>query len=400
MGTGEPKIFSDRVIIPSMMKRGITPEDARNYAIVGCVEMSVPGREYGWHDSSYFSIARVLELALNDGHALGREDLGRLGPATGIFEDFSSFDEVRDAYEIQMKYWVEQQALSTDIMEEVHRELKPLPYLSLLIEGSTEAGRDISTGTAPYNFTGPQAVGVGTVADSLAVIKQLVFEEKRVSACELHEALQANWEGQEMLYHLVNSEQVHQYGNDDDYADELARYATGVYCDAVEGRPNPRGGIYQPGVYTVSANVPFGWVQAATPDGRKAVEPLSDCLGPVHTCVASHDRKGPTAVIRSAAKLDQERMSNGTLLNLRFCPGSLSGDSGVKNMIALEKAYFRKGMHMQLNVIGRELLEDAYAHPEKYRGLMVRVAGYSALWSELDDGLRRDIMNRTEMSFD
>jgi len=400
MGTGEPKIFSDQVIIPAMRNRGISEEDARNYAIVGCVEMSVPGREYGWHDSAYFSMARVLELALHDGYALGREELGRLGPSTGQLQDFESFDDVTAAYEEQMKYWVEMHARSTDIMDEVHRELKPLPYLSLLIEGCTDSGRDVNTGAAPYNFTGPQGTGVGTVADSLAVIKQLIFEDRKVSGSELQEALKANWEGHEALYHLVNSDKVHQYGNDDDYADELARYATDVYCDAVEGRPNPRGGVYQPGVYTVSANVPFGLVQAATPDGRKASEPLSDCLGPVHTCVASHDRKGPTAVIKSAAKLNQERMSNGTLLNLRFCPSSLSGESGVDNLIALEKAYFKKGQHMQLNVIGRDLLEDAYKHPEKYRGLMVRVAGYSALWCELDDGLRKDIMNRTEMSFD
>ena len=400
MGTGEPKIFSDTVIIPAMKRRGITEEDARNYAVVGCVEMSVPGREYGWHDSAYFSIARVLELALNDGYALGREELGRLGPASGRLEDFDNFEELQSAYREQMNYWVELHARGTDIMDDVHRELKPLPYLSLLIEGCTESGRDVNTGAAPYNFTGPQGTGVGTVADGLAVIKQLVFEEKRVSAGELMDALRADWEGHEALYHLVNSDHVHQYGNDDDYADELARYATDVYCDAVEGRPNTRGGIYQPGVYTVSANVPFGQVQAASPDGRKAMEPLSDCLGPVHNAIASHDRKGPTAVIRSAAKLDQERMSNGTLLNLRFCPNSLAGRSGVANLVALEKAYFRKGQHMQLNVLSRDLLEDAYAHPEKYRGLMVRVAGYSAFWCELDDALRRDIMSRTEMSFD
>jgi formate C-acetyltransferase len=399
MGTGEPKIFSDRVIIPAMMKRGIAREDALNYAIVGCVEMSVPGREYGWHDSAYVSMPRVLELALNDGHALGREDLGRLGPATGRLENFESFEEVQASYEKQMKYWVEMHARGTDIMDDVHREMKPLPYLSLLIEGCTGTGCDINTGAAPYNFTGPQGAGVGTVADSLAVIRQLVFEEKKITGKELHEALKANWKGHEALFHLVNSDKVHQYGNDDDYADELACYGTDVFCDAVERRANPRGGVYQPGVYTVSANVAFGWPQAATPDGRKASEPLSDCLGPVHTTGGAHDRKGPTAVIKSASKLNQERMSNGTLLNLRFCPNSVCGESGVDNLVSLEKAYFRKGIHMQLNVIGREMLEDAYAHPEKYRGLMVRVAGYSALWCELDDGLRRDIMSRTEMSF-
>ncbi len=400
MGTGEPKLFSDQVIIPTMKRQGISHEDALNYAIVGCVELSVPGREYGWHDSAYFSIARVLELAINDGFAIGHEDKGRLGPATGSLEDFQTFEEVQKAYEEQMAYWVETQARSTDIMDDVHREMKPLPYLSLLVEGCTETGRDVNTGAAPYNFTGPQATGVASTADSLAVIKQLVFEEKKISASELMDAIKSDWEGFDALYHLVNSDKMHQYGNDDDYADDLAIYATDVYCDEVTGRPNPRGGVYQPGVYTVSANVPFGMVQAASPDGRKAREPLSDCIGPVHTYVGSHDRKGPTAVIKSASKLHQERMSNGTLLNLRFCPTSLSGESGVKNLVSLAKAYFRKGMHLQINVLSRELLEDAYRHPEKYRGLMVRVAGYSAQWADLSDELRRDIMTRTEMSFD
>jgi len=302
-----------------MIKHGIDPEDARNYVIVGCVELSVPGREYGWHDSAYFSIARVMEMALNDGYAIGHEEQGRLGPATGRLEDFSSFQQLQKAYEEQMAYWIEVHARGTDIMDDVHREMKPLPYLSLMVEGCTEQGRDINTGASRYNYTGAQAVGVGTVADSLSVIRQLVFEEKKVSASELMDAIKSNWEGFSALYYLVNSDKVHQYGNDDDYADELARYCTDVYCEAVEGRPNPRGGSYQPGVYTVSANVPFGMVQAATPDGRKAHEPLSDCIGPVHTSLGSHDRKGPTAVINSAAKLNQQRMSNGTLLRECIC---------------------------------------------------------------------------------
>ena len=400
MGTGEPKVFSDTVIIPAMMKQGIAQEDARNFGIVGCVEPSVPGREYGWHDAAYFSIARVMELALNDGYALGKEELGRLGPATGSLADFQSFEEVKSAYETQMTYWVETMVRGTNIMDEVHRELKPLPYMSLLVDDCTESGVDINAGGARYNFSGPQGAGVATVADSLAVIKQLVFEEKKLGGQELLDALKANWDGHEALYHLVNSDKMHQYGNDDDYADELAVFATDVYCEAVQGHPNPRGGVFQPGVYTVSANVPFGQVQAASPDGRKDYEPLSDCIGPVHTLVGSHDRKGPTAVINSAAKLNQGRMSNGTLLNLRFSPTSLSGETGVENMVSLIKAYFKKGQHMQLNVIGRETLQDAYDHPEKYRGLMIRVAGYSAAWADMSEGLRLDILNRTEMSFD
>ncbi|SDO71368.1 glycyl radical protein [Desulforhopalus singaporensis] len=400
MGTGEPKIFSDEACIKAMRNRGVSLEDARNFVVVGCVELSVPGKEYGWHDSAYFSIARVLELAMNDGYALGHQDKGRLGPATGRLEDFASFDELKKSYEEQMIYWVDIHARGTNIMDDVHRELKPLPYLSLLIDDCIAKGQDVNTGAAVYNFTGPQCTGVGSTADCLSVIKQLVFEEKRVSAAELQAAVQANWEGHESLYHLVNSDKVHHYGNDDDYADELAIYATDIYCDAVEGIPNPRGGVFQPGVYTVSANVPFGMVQAASAEGRKNHEPLSDCIGPVHTYVASHDRKGPTAVIKSAGKLHQERMSNGTLLNLRFSPSTLSGDSGVNNLVSLYRSYFKAGQEMQLNVISGALLKDAYKNPDKYRGLMVRVAGYSAHWSELSDELRRDIMTRTEMSFD
>ena len=225
-------------------------------------------------------------------------------------------------------------------------------------------------------------MGVGTVADSLAAIKQLVFEDKRVTASELMEAIRADWQGYDALYHLVNGDKVHHYGNDDDYADELARYATDVYCAAVEGRPNPRGGVYQPGVYTVSANVPFGTVQAATPDGRKAHEPLSDCLGPVHTAAGSHDRKGPTAVINSAGKLDQQRMSNGTLLNLRFCPSSVAGPSGVQNLVSLARAYFARGMHMPSKTMV-ELIRLSLATVVRYfLAIRPRFSPRRTLWVE------------------
>ncbi len=400
MGTGEPKLFSDEVIIDSMMYHGVSQEDARNYVICGCVEQTVAGRANGWCDAAYFSMARVLELAINDGYAIGHEDKGRLGPATGSLADFKSFDEVKRAYETQMKYWVDLQTRSLNIIDDAHRELKPLPYLSTLFDGCVEKGVDINAGGTVYNFTSPQGVGVGSVADAMAVMKQLVFEEQSVTGAEILDAIKSNWEGYDELYHLVNSDKVHQYGNDDDYVDELAVFAVDVYCDEVSSHSNPRGGKFQPGVYSVSANVPFGMVQAASPDGRKDFEPLSDCISPVHTYVASHDRKGPTAVTNSCGKLHQDRIGNGTLLNMRFSPPALSGETGVTNLIALIRGYFKKGQHIQLNVIGRELLEDAYKHPEKYRGLLVRVAGYSAPWAELSDELRLDILNRTELSFD
>ncbi|MFA6008356.1 MAG: formate C-acetyltransferase/glycerol dehydratase family glycyl radical enzyme [Desulfobacteraceae bacterium] len=410
IGTGQPKLFNDEAAIPASLKSGRSLEDSRNYHVVGCVEIDAGGKEYGWHDSAYFSIAKVLELAINDGRCIGCgahcprwDNCGgagnRLGPRTGSLADFTSFDQVKESYDIQMKYWVDQMIASTEIMDLTHQELKPLPYLSLLIDDCVERGIDVTAGGAVYNFTGPQAVGVGTVADGLSVIKQLVFEEKKVSGKDLLEACENNWNGYEFLYALANSKKVHHYGNDDDYADELAKFGVDTYCQHVENRPNVRGGKYIPGVYSVSANVALGLVQWASVDGRKAMEPVSDCLGAVHTQAGSHDFKGPTAIAKSVTKLDHIRAGNGTLLNWKFTPECLKGDTGRDNLISLMDVYFeRKGMHSQFNVVSRETLEDALVHPEKYKDLLVRVAGYSAFFVELSKPLQYDILGRTELS--
>lgn len=412
IGTGQPKLFNDQAAIPAALKAGRTLEDSRNYHVVGCVEIDTGGKEYGWHDSAYFSIAKILELALNNGRCIGcgahcpRWDecggLGkRLGPETGSLADFTSFDQVLESYDRQMKYWVDQMIAGTEIMDKVHQELKSLPYLSLLIDDCLERGTDVTAGGAVYNFTGPQAVGVGTVADGLATVKQLVFDEKKVSGRTLLEACENNWNGHEALYALVNSPKVHHYGNDDDYADELAKFGADTYCKYVENRPNCRGGRYLPGVYSVSANVALGLVQWASVEGRKAMEPVSDCLGPVHTLAGSHDIKGPTAIAKSVSKLDHVRAGNGTLLNWKFTPACVAGDVGRDNLISLMDVYFdRQGMHSQFNILSRETLTDALARPERYKDLLVRVAGYSAYFVELSKPLQYDIMGRTELSFD
>lgn len=412
IGTGQPKIFNDQAAIPASLLSGRSLEDSRNYHVVGCVEIDAGGKEYGWHDAAYFSIAKVFELAINNGRCLGCGShcmrwercggLGkRLGPETGSLADFISFDQVLDSYDKQMKYWVDQMIAGIEIMDRVHQEMKPLPYLSALINDCIEKGVDVTAGGAVYNFTGPQAVGVGAVADGMSTIKQLVFEEKKVSGREILNACESNWVGYEPLYALVNSDKVHHYGNDDDYADDLAKFAADTYCKHVENRPNARGGKYLPGVYSVSANVALGLVQWASPEGRKALEPVSDCLGAVHTQVRSHDICGPTAMVKSVSKLDHIRAGNGTLLNMKFSPSAVSGDVGRDNFISLIDTYFnRKGMHCQFNVISRETLEDAMKHPENYRDLAVRVAGYSALFVELSKPLQYDIMGRTELSFD
>jgi formate C-acetyltransferase len=412
IGMGQPKIFNDQAAIPASLRAGRSLEDSRNYHIVGCVEIDAGGKEYGWHDAAYFSMAKVFELAINNGRCLGcgsycmRWDRcggkgKRLGIETGSLADFFSFDQVRESYDKQMKYWVDQMIAGIEIMDRVHQELKPLPYLSALIDDCIGRGVDVSAGGSVYNFTGPQVVGIGTVADGMSAIKQLVFDEKKVSGREILEACEKNWDGHEPLYALVNSDKVHHYGNDDDYADELAKFATDTYCKYVENRPNGRGGKYLPGIYSVSANVALGLVQWASPDGRKALEPVSDCVGAVHTQVRSHDVSGPTAMVKSVSKLDHIRAGNGTLLNMKFAPSAVAGETGRDSFISLIDTYFdRKGMHCQFNIISRQTLEDAIKHPEKYRELVVRVAGYSALFVELSKPLQYDIIGRTDLSFD
>lgn len=412
IGTGQPKVFNDQAAIPASLRAGRTLEDSRNYHVVGCVEIDAGGKEYGWHDAAYFNISKILELAINDGRCIGCgqhcdrwEKCGgideRLGPQTGKLTDFTSFDQVLEAYEKQMAYWVDLMIRGIEVMDRVHQRLKPLPYLSNLIDDCTEKGIDVSAGGARYNFTGPQAVGVGTTADGMAAIKQLVFEEKKVTAERLLNALESNWVDDKPLYALVNSDKVHHYGNDDDYADELARFATDTYCKYVENRPNSRGGKYLPGIYSVSANTALGLTQWASADGRVALEPVSDCLSPVHTWAGSHDIKGPSAIAKSVTKLNHIRAGNGTLLNWKFSPSCVSGEAGRDNLIALLDVYFeRKGMHSQFNIVSRETLERALKNPEEYKYLLVRVAGYSAFFVELSKPLQYDIMGRTELSFD
>ena len=255
-------------------------------------------------------MALVLHMAINGGRCIDCSAAcpryGRCAGAskglsinTGSLESFESFDEVLESYDKQMKYCCDIMVASINKMDMAHQRLKPLPYLSLLVEDCIEKGVDVSRGGAKYNHTGPQAVGIGTAADSLAAIKQLVFDEKKLTGRELLQALRDNWKGHEKLYALVNSPKMHQYGNDDDYADALAKFAIESYCRHIEHRPDARGGEYMPGVYSVTANVQHGMSTPATPDGRVAGEPISDCLGPVHTQRCSHDHSGPTAIANS-----------------------------------------------------------------------------------------------------
>ena len=412
LGTGEPKIFNDDAAIPSMLTSSVELTDARNYQVVGCVEPDVSGKSYGWKDCGHMNIARVLELAVNDGYCYHCTEEcprwakcagagKRLGLATGSLETMKTFDEVLEAYDRQMAYWCDRQVALLNAVDLAHQAVRPLPFLSILMDRCIENGTDVTMGGTKYNFTGPQGVGIGTAGDGLSTIKQLVFDEKMVTGKELLDAVKANWEGHEALYAYVNSDRVHHYGNDDDYADMLAKYAMDTWCRHIEHRKNAHGGFFQPGAYSVTVNVAHGQNQWASVDGRKAFEPVSDCMGAVHTKCCSHDVNGPSAICKSVTKLDHARATNGTLLNWKFSPGTLVGETGRDTFIALMDEYIRrKGMHSQFTVANQETLLQAQKHPEDYRDLLVRVAGYSAYFVELNRALQDDIIGRTSLSFD
>ena len=411
-GYGHPKLYNDQAAIPAQLRKGRTLEEARDYAIVGCVEIDTPGKEFGWHDAAYMNIAKVFEMACNGGrciscgpqcplHPVCGGAGTHLGPDYGSLATYKSFDELLEAFDKQMKYWTDKMYIGIETMDAAHAKLKPTPYASALFPCCVDNGKDMTAGGCTYNHTGPQAAGIGTVADGMAAVKQLVFDEKKCTGAELLKAVNYNWQGFDALYALVNSDKVHHYGNDDDYADQFAKLAFDTYCKYITGRKNRRGGTYTPGVYTVSANVGLGIIQAASVDGRKAFEPISDNMGPVHTAGGSHDKKGPTAMLKSVTKMDHTQATNGTLLNWKINPECMSGETGRDNLIALIDSYFaRKGMHSQIMVMSTAMMKDAMVHPENYRDMLVRVAGYSAFFVELSKPLQLDLIGRTEMSFE
>lgn len=410
-GYGHPKIFNDAPTIKCMMRKGMTLEEARDYCVVGCVEPDLPGKEYGWHDAAYVNTAKMMEMVLNGGrcldcgpHCARWEKCGALGkhigPDTGSLETYKSFDEVLESVDKQFEYWTDQMCSSLNIIDNAHRVCKPLPYVSAFYENCMITGKDLTEGGAKYNGTGPQASGIATCADTLAAIKQLVFDEKRYTGEELLQAVKDNWKGHEKIYALVNSSKVHHYGNDDDYADELFRYMFECYCRHIRGRKNPRGGEYSPGVYSVNANVAMGLNTNASIDGRKRGEAISDNMGPVHTDGGSHDICGPTAVANSAAKVDHSLATNGTLMNMKFSQEAVAGVEGRDNLISFIDEYISKGaMHIQFNIMSSATMRAAQKKPEDYKDMLVRVAGYSAYFVELGKPLQKDLIQRTEMHF-
>jgi pyruvate formate-lyase/glycerol dehydratase family glycyl radical enzyme len=386
-GFGQPSIFNTDAIIQEMLRQGKSIEDARSGGASGCVEAGIFGKE-NYNLTGYFNLTKVLELTLNNGWdpRTGR----RLGLETGSPETFASFGDLFRAFETQLRHLVDIKVRGNNVIERLYAAYLPAPFLSLLIDDCLVRGLDYHDGGARYNTSYIQGVGLGTITDSLAAVKHNVYEARTVSWPELSAALKSDFQGREDLrQRLVNKSP--KYGNDDDAADDVMRQVFEAYYGAVNGRPNTKGGSYRVNLLPTTVHVYFGRVIGATPDGRRAGQPLSEGISPVQGA----DRNGPTGVIKSAAKVDHVR-TGGTLLNQKFTPQILEGEEGITNLAHLVRSYFRlDGHHVQFNVVTAETLREAQKHPESYRDLIVRVAGYSDYFVDLSPDLQDEIIRRT-----
>lgn len=438
-GIGLPAYYNDEVIIPSMMNRGISLTEARDYCIIGCVEPQKGGMTDGWHDAAFFNMCRPLELVFSNGNSNGK----LIGVQTGEVEQLTTFDAFFEAYQKQMDYQISLLVNADNAIDMAHATRCPLPYLSCMVDDCMARGKTVQEGGAVYNFTGPQGFGIANVADAMVAIRTLVFEEKQFTLAELKKVLALNYgKGfdeitvSEMTSKIIQEltaagrnvseaeiasiatailttklpeadqalcdrifkllDEAPKFGNDIPEVDALAREVAYTYTRPMEQYKNPRGGQYQAGLYPVSANVPLGAQTGATPDARLAHMPVADGVSPS----AGRDVKGPTAACNSVAKLDHGIASNGTLFNQKFHPSALSGNTGLENFVYMIRAFFdQKGMHMQFNVVDRNTLLDAQKNPDQYKHLVVRVAGYSALFTTLSRSLQDDIIRRTEQGF-
>jgi pyruvate formate-lyase/glycerol dehydratase family glycyl radical enzyme len=390
LGSGMPQVFNDESIVPALMARGISAEDARNYAIVGCVELTTHGNALGWSDAAMFNMVKALELTLNNGVCLLTGN--KMGLDLGSLADYRGYEELERAFRTQMDHFIGRMIKACDVVDRLHAELLPSPLLSSVIQGCAEKGLDVTAGGAHYNLSGIQAIQPANLADCLAAIKQCVFDEHSVSPEEALEAMRSNFAGNERLrQHLINK--VPKYGNDVDWVDAIAARWVEYFAARMGEYTNARGGPYHAGLYTVSAHVPMGQNVGASLDGRRARDPVAD--GGM-SAMYGRDRHGPTALLRSVSKVSSRNGSNGTLLNMKFLPEFFKTEEGIAKFASFLRTFVRLRInHVQFNVIRREDLLAAKADPESWRGLTVRVAGYTAYFSELADDLQDEIIART-----
>ena len=390
-GWGQPAFYNTEAIVQELLNAGKSLEDARKGGTSGCVETGAFGNE-AYILTGYLNLPKIVELTLYNGY--DKVTNQQLGPKTGDAREFKTYGEFFEAYKKQVEYFVNIKIEGNNIIEKIYAEYMPVPFLSLVTNGCIASGKDYNGGGAKYNTNYIQGVGIGTITDSLAAIKYNVFDNKKFSIEELQKALDANFEGYEDIHHLVTSK-TPKYGNDDDYADDIMRSVFDLYRGMVVGRPNIKGGKYGINMLPTTCHVYFGEVMMASPNGRKAHLPVSEGISPDKGA----DVHGPTAVIKSCSKMDH-LATGGTLLNQKFTPSVVEGDLGLEHMANLVRAYFNMdGHHIQFNVIDREVLLDAQKHPENYKDLIVRVAGYSDHFHNLSKALQDEIIGRTEQSF-
>jgi formate C-acetyltransferase len=387
-GFGQPSVFNCDLIVQELVRMGKSVADARNGGSSGCVEVGAFGKE-AYILTGYFNLPKVLELTLNNGTdpMTGK----KIGPETGEPAQFGTFEQLFEAYCQQLNYLIDVKMRGNNIIEHLYATHMPAPFLSVLIDDCIARGRDYHDGGARYNTNYIQGVGLGTITDALTAIKYHVFDNRTISMAELLSALRSDFESREALRQTL-WQRTPKYGNDDDYADDMMRSVFEAYFKAVDGRPTTRGGRYRINLLPTTVHVYFGAVTGATPDGRKAGLPVSEGISPVQGV----DRQGPTAVLKSAAKMDHAR-TGGTLLNMKFNPQVLEGDDGLDHLKDLIRAYFRlDGHHVQFNVVDAETLRKAQARPQEYQNLIVRVAGYSDYFVDLGKDLQNEIIARTE----
>jgi formate C-acetyltransferase len=391
---GIPTLQNDDIIIPTLLERGFTIEDARDYCIIGCVEPAGAGNDFpacgGLGRATYLNMGNIITMLINNGrNPLNGRDSGF---GTGYLYDYNSFDQVMEAYQKHVEHYVNWHISMSNLFWLVMRDKMPLISVSSTMDGCMESGKDVMYGGAKYNSNGSSGVGCANVADSLAVIKYMVFDKKLVTAKELYDAVIANWEGYEPLRQQILN-QVPRYGNDDPYVDKIARESMEIFARAFLKGTSDRGNKWQAGIYPVSTHVVNGKRTWATPDGRVAREALAEGISPKQGL----DKNGPAAVLKSVAAINHAAFRNGTLLNMKFHPAAVQGDEGVLKLRMLVETFFSLGgMHIQYNVVGGDQLREAQREPDKYKNLVIRIAGFSAYFVELDNSLQDDLISRTD----
>ena len=390
LGSGMPQFFNDEAIIPAMERLGISHEDALNYAIVGCVELTTHGNNLGWSDAAMFNLNKALELTLNNGKCLLTGQ--KLGLDMGSLETYQTYEQLEKAFKIQIDYFIEMMMKAEEVVERVHQECLPTAFLSCVIDDCLEKGMDVTRGGAKYNLSGIQMIQIANLADSLAAIKKLVYEDHLLDSKELLTALQVDFKGHEITQAMLLNK-VPKYGNDIAWVDECGAKWARYFRNKMKEYKNYRGGPIHTGMYTVSAHVPMGENVGASPDGRNAYTPLADGgMSPVY----GRDLAGPTAVLKSVSKLDDDLTTNGGLLNMKFLPDFFKTETGRMKFENFLRAFVDLHVpHIQFNVVNKKDLLDAKVHPERHRSLTIRVAGYTAYFVELAGKLQDEIIART-----